>query len=134
MPEPPKSGSAVMPSRPSAPISCQRCMGNSLERSVSAASGAMRSCAKRRTVSRSASMSASSPKFSVLVYMGVLPHLVCADKAHGHPEIGFGHAGDGKPFIRPEPDDDACHHLDQSHGGQFDIFGCEGACRRAVAQ
>src|SRR5262247_1220636 len=49
-----------MPCRPSSPIAGHRSRGNVLVRSISSARGAMRSCAKRATVSRI--MSASSPR------------------------------------------------------------------------
>src|SRR6056297_990780 len=49
-----------MPSRPISPSSVHSDCGNSLRASISAACGAMRSAAKRRTASRN--MSSSSPR------------------------------------------------------------------------
>ena len=51
-----------MPKRPSSPISGHRSRGNLLVRSISSARGAMRSCAKPDTLSRSMSISGPSPK------------------------------------------------------------------------
>src|SRR3954447_1170856 len=100
-----------MPSRPSAPSSFHRCFGNSLERSISAARGAIFSCAKRRTMSRSASMSSPCAKLSVCVYIflslqtGLV--VIGSDQAERHGEIGLSHLLDAEPLVRAEPDDDA---------------------------
>src|SRR3954469_3921905 len=51
-----------MPNNPAAPSSGHRSRGNSLVRSISSARGAMRSRAKRRTCSRTASSSSPRPK------------------------------------------------------------------------
>ena len=53
---PPYSSSTVMPRSPSAPIFGHRSIGNSLERSISAARGAISFAAKSRTVWRSISI------------------------------------------------------------------------------
>ncbi len=81
--------------------------GTRCERSISAASGAILSCAKRRTMSRSASMSSPSAKLSVFVYISFLRGARCPDQAHRHGKIGFGDFADRQPLVRPEPDDDA---------------------------
>src|SRR5687768_13769445 len=131
MPEPPKSGSAVTPSRPSAPSSFQRCAGNSFEWSMSAARGAIFSCAKRRTISRRLSISSPWPKSSVLRYISILPQ---ADEPHRHGEIGFRDILHRKPLAGPEPDDNACDHLNDSHGGEAGVVDEEDAAIGAVAQ
>src|SRR5688572_1680809 len=131
MPEPPKSGSAVTPSRPSAPSSFQRCAGNSFERSMSAARGAIFSCAKRRTMSRRLSISSPWPKSSVFRYICFLP---AADQPHRHGEIGFRDILHRKPLARPEPDDNACDHLNDSHRSEADVVDGEGAAVGAIAQ
>src|SRR6185437_1101788 len=64
MPVPPYSSSTVMPCSPSAPIFGQIPRGNLSVRSISAASGAISSSAKARTVSRSWSISAPRSKSS----------------------------------------------------------------------
>src|SRR5215471_20223573 len=60
MPAPPYSSSTVMPCSPSAPSSGHSSIGKRSVRSISAASGAIRSSAKSRTVVRS--MSISDPR------------------------------------------------------------------------
>src|SRR5215469_2344538 len=60
MPAPPYSSSTVMPCSPSAPSSGHSSIGKRSVRSISAASGAIRSSAKSRTVVRS--MSISGPR------------------------------------------------------------------------
>src|SRR5687767_11205318 len=118
MPEPPNSGSAVTPSRPSAPNSFQRWTGNWFERSMSAASGAIFSCAKRRTMSRRLSISSPWPKSSVLRYISFLP---AADEPHRHGEIGLRDILHREPLAGPEPDDNAGDHLNDSHGGEAGV-------------
>src|SRR5437016_5278709 len=60
-----------MPSRPCSPSAGHRSRGNSLRRSISAARGAMRAAAKRRTCRRISSSSALRPK-SLSVHSSVL--------------------------------------------------------------
>src|ERR671910_689872 len=134
MPVPPKSGSAVMPSTPSAPSSAHRCAGKTLLRSSSAAIGAILSWAKRRTRSRRLSMSSPSPKFSVRSYISLLPGSVCAHKAPCHGKVGFCDLFDSEPLVRSEPDDHAGDHLDDGHGGHADIVDGERPGIGAVAQ
>src|SRR5262245_25762761 len=131
MPEPPNSGSTVMPSRPSPPSSAQSSAGNSLLRSISAAIGAMRSRAKRRTMSRSASISSPCPKLNTFSYMAFLLHIPRADEAHGHCKIVLRHFLDRQTFVRAEPDDYAGYHLNNRHRCQRDIVDMEIADRKS---
>src|SRR6476620_3395366 len=59
---PPYSPGTVMPSRPSSPSLGHRSCGKTFSSSIFAARGAISASAKRRTVSRSASMSSPSEK------------------------------------------------------------------------
>src|SRR5438270_3372505 len=68
---PPKRSGTVMPSRPCSPSAGHRSRGNSLRRSISAARGAIRAAAKRRTCRRISSSSALRPK-SLSVHSSVL--------------------------------------------------------------
>ena len=83
MPAPPYSSSTVMPCRPSAPISGHSSIGKRSVRSISAASGAMRSSAKSRTVVRSMSISGPRSKSRVAE-----PRVL-----HGSSVGGFGWCG-----------------------------------------
>src|SRR5690606_15316763 len=96
--------------------------------------GAISSAAKRRTMSRSASMSSPSPKFSAFSYISLLPARFRADQPHGHGQIGFGDFVDRQPLVRPEPDDDAGDHLDDRHRRQRAVFDAERAVFGALAQ
>src|SRR5512146_3425998 len=64
MSAPPYSSGTVMPSTPRSPSLRPRSIGNWSVRSISAARGAISACAKSRTASRSASMSAPRSKSS----------------------------------------------------------------------
>ena len=69
MPAPPNSSSTVTPKSPSSPSSRQIPGGKSLLLSISAASGLIRACAKRCTISRSAPT--SSPRSNVIEAMNM---------------------------------------------------------------
>ncbi len=62
MPAPPNSSSTVRPSTPTSPSFFHRSAGNSLSWSIAAARGAISFAVKRRTMSRSASISSPSSK------------------------------------------------------------------------